>query len=153
MIKLGFAAPRAGKAAANYILQNGAKRANERGVQVHELGIHPGEVAQIARLKEDGRIGSNAADDLFGALCESHQASADVEAMAKERGLLIVRDDAALDRWCDQVIASNEKAAADVRGGKQAAVGRLVGEVMKLAGGSVDAKAVREALLKKLGAG
>jgi Asp-tRNA(Asn)/Glu-tRNA(Gln) amidotransferase B subunit len=33
------------------------------------------------------------------------------------------------------------------------AAGRLVGEVMKLAGGSADAKAVREALLRKLGQG
>jgi aspartyl-tRNA(Asn)/glutamyl-tRNA(Gln) amidotransferase subunit B len=48
------------------------------------------------------------------------------------------------------VIAANEKAAADVRGGKQAAVGRLVGEVMKLAAGSADAKTVRERLLQKL---
>ncbi len=159
MIKLGFDIPRAGKSAANYILQNGAKRANERGVPVHELGILPTEIAQIARLKEDGKIGSNAADELFGALCESRpppvpglgaRPPEDVEALARQRGLLIVRDDAALDRWCDEVIAKNEKVAADVRGGKVAAVGRMVGEVMKLAGGSADAKAVRESLLKKL---
>ena len=60
-------------------------------------------------------------------------------------------DDAAMERWCDEVIAKNEKVAADVRGGKVAAVGRLVGEVMKLAGGSADAKVVRDALIKKLG--
>ena len=114
-------------------------------------------------------MGSNGADELFGALCETDtergrdgetkggdrgaRSAADVEALAKQRGLLIVRDDAALERWCDEVIARNEKVAADVRGGKQAAVGRLVGEVMKLAAGGADAKAVREALLKKLGAG
>jgi aspartyl-tRNA(Asn)/glutamyl-tRNA(Gln) amidotransferase subunit B len=51
------------------------------------------------------------------------------------------------------VIAANEKVAADVRGGKIAAVGRLVGEVMKLSGGQADAKGVRERLLKKLGMG
>ena len=57
-----------------------------------------------------------------------------------------------MDRWIDQVIAANPKVADDVRGGKVAAAGRLVGEVMKLAGGSADAKTVREALLKKLAA-
>jgi aspartyl-tRNA(Asn)/glutamyl-tRNA(Gln) amidotransferase subunit B len=158
MVGLGMDAPRAGRAAANYLLQNGAKRANERGVLVSDLGILPAEVAQIAKLKEDGKIGSNGADELFGVLCEQQggetpRPAADVESLAKSRGLLIVRDDAALDRWCEAVIAANEKVAADVRAGKVQAAGRLVGEVMKLAaaeGASADAKTVREAMLKKL---
>ena len=172
----GMDAPRAGKVAANYVLQNGMKRANERGVLVSELGIVAGEVAQIAWLKEEGKIGSGAADELFGVLCEEAHAEArrrgegkareeahplpppsgrgrDVEGVAKERGLLIVRDDAAMERWVDEVITRNEKVAADVRGGKVQAVGRLVGEVMKLAGGAADAKGVREAILKRLGVG
>jgi aspartyl-tRNA(Asn)/glutamyl-tRNA(Gln) amidotransferase subunit B len=190
MEKLGIAAPRAGKLAANYILQNGAKRANERGVMVHELGIHPAEIAQLAKLREEGKLGSNAADELFGALCSessyspssptgggaaalsggggsvstastlppraigalsSQPTPRNVESLAQSLNLLIIHDDAALDRWCDEVIAKNEKVAADVRAGKTAAIGRLVGEVMKLAGGKADAKTVREALSKKLG--
>ena len=162
MLSLGLDAPRAGKLAANYILQNGAKRANERGLQVHELGIAPAEIAQIAKLREDGKLGSNAADELFGILCEvdpasphplrlSERSPRDVESLAQSLNLLLVRDDAALDRWCDEVIAKNDKVAADVRAGKAAAIGRLVGEVMKLAGGKADAKTVRESLAKKLG--
>ncbi len=148
---LGMDAPRAGKVAANFVLQSGAKRANERGVMVQELGIPAAAIARIAQLREEGKVGSNAADELFGLMCE--MPGADVEAVAQERGLLIVRDDAALDRWCDEVIAKNEKVAADVRGGKVAAIGRLVGEVMKLAGGKADAKVVREVMGRKLGQG
>jgi aspartyl-tRNA(Asn)/glutamyl-tRNA(Gln) amidotransferase subunit B len=48
------------------------------------------------------------------------------------------------------VIAGNAQAATDVRGGKMQAIGRLVGEVMKLSGGNADAKAVRERLLSRL---
>jgi aspartyl-tRNA(Asn)/glutamyl-tRNA(Gln) amidotransferase subunit B len=65
--------------------------------------------------------------------------------------MLIVRDAGALEGWCDQVIAANPKVAEDVRSGKLQAAGRLVGEVMKLAGGAADAKLVRETLLRKLG--
>jgi aspartyl-tRNA(Asn)/glutamyl-tRNA(Gln) amidotransferase subunit B len=113
-------------------------------------------------LKEEGKIGSGAADELFGELSDTarqrvsetgEEKSRDVEALAQERGLLIVRDDAAMEKWVDEVIAKNEKVAADVRGGKVQAVGRLVGEVMKLAGGAADAKGVREAILKRLGVG
>ena len=163
MVPLGIERARAGKVAANFVLQAGAKRANERGVEVHALGITPRAIAQIAKLREDGRIGSNAADELFGVLCEEARQrdgetarqgeETDVEAVARERGLLIVRDDAALDRWCDEAIAANAQAAADVRAGKMQAVGRLVGAVMKLGGGSADAKAVRERLVAKLNAG
>ncbi|MEX2219493.1 MAG: hypothetical protein WD749_12135, partial [Phycisphaerales bacterium] len=166
---LGVPGPRAGKAAANLILQSGAKRANERGVLAHELGIAPSEVAQIARLREDGAIGSNAADELFGLLCEppepvgqasrlpaagtAAQHPRDAESLARARGLLAMRDAAAMDAWIDNVLAANDTAAADVRAGKLAAAGRLVGEVMKLSGGQADAKAVRERILAKLGVG
>jgi len=158
---LGMEGSRAGRVAANFVLQSGAKRANERGVLVNELGILAGEVAQIAVLREAEKIGSTAADELFGMLCEGSEAArergsekgVDVEGLAREKGLLIVRDEGAMEAWCEQVIGANEKVAADVRGGKVAAVGRLVGEVMKLSGGRADAKGVREALLRKLGAG
>jgi aspartyl-tRNA(Asn)/glutamyl-tRNA(Gln) amidotransferase subunit B len=96
------------------------------------------------------------ADELFGVLCTPGREGGSVEELATRRGLLVVRDDAALSRWCDEVIAKNEKVAADVRGGKSAAIGRLVGEVVKLAtaaGQKVDAKVVREELGKKLGSG
>jgi len=153
LVKLKVERSRAGKVAANMLLQAGARRANERGVQMNELGITPANVAAIGRLREDGRISNQAADELFGVLAEPEQSVRGAEEVAGERGLLIVKDDAALEKWVDEVIAANPKAAEDVRAGKVAAAGRLVGEVMKLAGGKVDAKGVREAVLRKLGAG
>jgi aspartyl-tRNA(Asn)/glutamyl-tRNA(Gln) amidotransferase subunit B len=146
----GIEPGRAGRVAANFILQYGARRANERGVLVTELGITPAQIAGIASLREEGRIGSGAADELFGLFCEATREGIDPAAIAQERGMLIVRDSGAVEAWVDQVIAANEKAASDVRSGKAAAAGRLVGEVMKLSGGRADAKEVRELLLRKL---
>ena len=70
--------------------------------------------------------------------------------LAERHGLLQVRDDAALERWCDEAIAAQPQAAADVRAGKGAAIGRIVGAVMKASGGKADAKAVNEMLMRKL---
>ncbi len=162
---LGVERERAGRLAANFVLQSGAKRANELSTQEHavlvsDLGISARSIAQLIRLRADEKIGSNAADELFGLLCRGGAEfvdaaqggeNIDVEAIARARSMLIVRDAGALSSWCDQVIAANPKVADDVRSGKLQAAGRLVGEVMKLAGGAADAKAVREALLKKLG--
>jgi aspartyl-tRNA(Asn)/glutamyl-tRNA(Gln) amidotransferase subunit B len=140
MQERGIDAPRAGRVAANVLLQSGAKRANERGVMAHELGVTPAQVAAIARLREDGAIGSNAADELFGLCCEPGGSSLDPAAEARSRGMIIVRDAGAMNAWIEQVIAANPKVAEDVRAGKVAAAGRLVGEVMKLSGGKADAK-------------
>ena len=46
--------------------------------------------------------------------------------------------------------AGYAKVVEDVRGGKMAAIGRLLGGVMKLSGGAADAKAVRDMLVEKL---
>ncbi len=64
-------------------------------------------------------------------------------------------------RWCrtparwtqaaDDAIAANPDIAEKVRGGKVAAVGALVGAVMKATRGQADAAAVREILLERLG--
>jgi aspartyl-tRNA(Asn)/glutamyl-tRNA(Gln) amidotransferase subunit B len=163
----GVPRARAGKAAANMLLQSGQKRANERSgdggepVLLHELGITAQEAAALCALREQGMIGNQALDDLFGALCTPDEvrasngadAFAHVESLARARGLLIQRDDAALAGWAARVIAENPRVADDVRAGKVQAAGRLVGEVMKLAGGAADAKSVREAILKTLGQG
>lgn len=160
----GVGREKAGRLAANFVLQSGAKRANERStpeksVLASELGITAKQIAGIVRLRDEGKIGSNAADELFGLLCEGgeeHGAGADVQQVAARRGMVIVQDAGALEKWCEQVIASNAKVAEDVRAGKLQAVGRLVGEVMKLAasgGAAADAKMVRETLLHILGQG
>ncbi|MBL8886339.1 MAG: Asp-tRNA(Asn)/Glu-tRNA(Gln) amidotransferase subunit GatB [Phycisphaerales bacterium] len=190
MESLGIDHTRAGKLAANILLQSGAKRANEQHVEIHQLGISPEQVASIGKLREDGKLNNQNADELFGLLCkEIHHGEhrehgesqktglekplsplsfsvlsvpsvvnapsvfSSVESLAQSRNMLTVRDDAAMAKWVDQAIAENTQAAADVKAGKLAAVGRLVGAAMKHSGGSGDAKTLREAILARLGAG
>jgi aspartyl-tRNA(Asn)/glutamyl-tRNA(Gln) amidotransferase subunit B len=160
-VGLGVPRPRAGKLAANFILQSGLKRANElAGAKtdagaapplVSELGISARQIAGLIKLREDGTISSNAADELFGLLCLPEHAGAGPAALASSRGMLTIRDESVLDAWCDAAIAQNAKVADDVRAGKLVAVGRLVGAVMKLSGGAADAKAARSKVLEKLG--
>lgn len=154
----GVERSRAGRVSANFVLQNAGKRANERStadapVLASDLGITPEQIADIIAMRERGEMNSSAADELFGLLCAGGEAHGqDAMSVAKARGMLIVRDDAALDRWCAQAIAENAKSAEDVRAGKLAAIGRLVGAVMKLSAGTADAAEVRARLLSTLGA-
>ncbi len=138
----------AGGACAKLLLNAGAKRANERGCGIEELGITPPQVAGLIELRHRERIGSTAADELFGLLCDAGESAL---AVAEAHGLLQVRDEGRLDQWCAEAIEAQPQAAEDFRAGKQAAIGRLVGHVMKASGGQADARAVRQKLIEKLG--
>ncbi|MFO0828023.1 MAG: Asp-tRNA(Asn)/Glu-tRNA(Gln) amidotransferase subunit GatB [Phycisphaerales bacterium] len=144
--------PQAGYAIAKLLLNNVTKRANELGREVGELGLSAAQLAELAAIKEKGTIGPQSVDSVLAALCTESGGTGEMPLKAAERlGLLQVRDEGKLDEWCDAAIAAQPQAAADVRGGKDAAIGRLVGHVMKLSGGKVDAKDVTQKLRAKLG--
>ncbi len=141
---------KATNAVAKIVLNAGSRRANERGVSVPKLGIAPAQIAGIVELRESGAISAQGADQLFGICCESAE---DPKACAAREGLLIEKNEGQLEAWVESAIGANAQAAADVKSGKMAAIGRIVGAVVKQAAGSVDAKAAQAMILKKLGVG
>ena len=138
----------ASTAVAKIVLNAGSRHANERGVEVWDLGITPQQIAQIVAMRDAGEISAQGADQLFGLSCSSTESA---RALAAAAGLLVSNDSGQLEAWVDAAIAANAQAAADVRSGKMAAIGRIVGAVVKQAGGSVDGKAAQAVILKRLG--
>ncbi|MBO0831565.1 MAG: Asp-tRNA(Asn)/Glu-tRNA(Gln) amidotransferase GatCAB subunit B, partial [Actinobacteria bacterium] len=59
-------------------------------------------------------------------------------------------DDAALAEAVDAAIAAKPDVAAKIRDGKTAAVGALIGDVMKATRGRADASRARELILQRL---
>ena len=92
-------------------------------------------------------------DPLIVALTEGPVGQMGPRELASKMGLIQVRDEGQLDAWCAAAIEAQPQAAADLAAGKEAAVGRLVGHVMKLSGGKVDAKSVQQKLREKVGRG
>ena len=72
-----------------------------------------------------------------------------IDQIVATKGLAIVQDDGAIHNAIAAVIARNAKAVADYRAGKQAAIGALIGQVMRELKGA-DAQAVRERLTAAL---
>ena len=136
-----------GDECAKWLLNAGAKLSNEKNCPVDELGITPEQLAGIITLRSSNQIGSSAANTLFEKLCVCDCAA---DALAESEGLLQVTDQNSLNTWVVEAIDAHPQAADDVRGGKDAAIGRLIGEVMKRSGGSADANAVRNQLLSTL---
>jgi aspartyl-tRNA(Asn)/glutamyl-tRNA(Gln) amidotransferase subunit B len=134
--------------ARNWWLSYLAQKANEAEVDPAELPIRPGQVARVIALVADKSLSVALARQAVDAVLETGH---DVDDVVAERGLRVVSDTGALEQAADDAIAANPDVAAKVRGGKVAAVGALVGAVMKATRGQADAAAVKAILLDRLG--
>ena len=130
------------------LLNQMAKLANERGCRVDELGVGVAQVAELIAMRVENQIGAQSIEPLLELLTTS---DASARTVADEAGMIVVLDESQLEEWCRAAIEANEQAADDVRNGKMAAIGRLMGHVMKSSGGSADAKVVQAKLRELLG--
>jgi aspartyl-tRNA(Asn)/glutamyl-tRNA(Gln) amidotransferase subunit B len=126
-----------------------AQQANARDIEASELPIAPYQVAQVIGLVSAGNLSTALARQAVDAVLETGE---DVDAVVAARGLAVVSDISALSDAAEAAIAANPDIAEKVRNGKLAAVGALVGAVMKATRGQADAAAVRQILLDKLDA-
>jgi aspartyl-tRNA(Asn)/glutamyl-tRNA(Gln) amidotransferase subunit B len=125
-----------------------ARRANDEGVELDELGITPADVARVVALVKEGRLNDKLARQVIEGVLAGE---GDPDAVVEARGLEVVSDDGALLEAVRAAIEADPDAAAKVRDGKVQAVGALVGAVMKATRGQADAGRARELLLAELG--
>ncbi len=108
----------------------------------------PEHFAELLNLVDIGTLSGSAAKQVFEQMVRSGTPpSAIVEAL----GLSQVSDEDALAEIVAAAIAVNPQPVADYRAGKVAALGRLVGEVMKASGGRANPGVVRSVLERELG--
>ena len=147
LVEETVAAGAAPQAARKWWLSELARRANDAGVELAELGVTPQQVADVQALVDGGTINDKLARQVFDGLLAGEGTPAEIVAA---RGLEIVSDDGALSAAVDNAIAANPDVADKIRGGKEAAAGALIGAVMKEMRGQADAGKVRELILQKL---
>jgi aspartyl-tRNA(Asn)/glutamyl-tRNA(Gln) amidotransferase subunit B len=124
-----------------------ARRANEQGVDVSTLPITPRDVARVVELVRNGALNDRLAREVISGVLAGEGSPDEVVAA---RQLVVVSDEGALTAAVDDAIRDNPEIADRVRAGKIAAVGALVGAVMKATRGQADASRVRELLLERL---
>ena len=136
------------KRISNLLLSHAKRLANERSISIGKLGIKPERFAEMAALIADSKIAASAAGAIFDALIAQ---DAPAEQIAASLGLIQISDTVAIDAAIDALIAQNPRPLQDFRAGKQAALGALVGMVMKSAKG-LNPKLVQERLKTKASA-
>jgi len=124
-----------------------ARRANERGIDLADVGATPEQVARLQRLVDAGRLNDKLARTVLEGVVDGEGSP---EEIMTTRGLEIVSDTGALAQAVDDAIAANPDVAAKIRDGKVEAAGVLIGAVMKATRGQADAKTVKELIIARL---
>jgi aspartyl-tRNA(Asn)/glutamyl-tRNA(Gln) amidotransferase subunit B len=135
------------KAASNWVMQDVSRVLNERKVGMAGLPLTPEALAELIRLVRAGTINRNTGTEVFNKMLETGRSALKI---VEAESLAQTSDAGELETIVDKVIADNPGPAEDFRGGKEKALGRLIGEAMKASGGKANPKTVREILVRKL---
>jgi aspartyl-tRNA(Asn)/glutamyl-tRNA(Gln) amidotransferase subunit B len=109
--------------------------------------IPPRNLAGLLALIDDGTISGKIAKDVFEKMYRSGEPAS---AIVAREGLRQVADVASLAAVVDQVLVAHPKVIEDYQAGKKAALGFLVGQVMKATQGRANPAVINTLLAEKL---
>ena len=108
--------------------------------------VTPERLVELLQLVDSGTVSLKAARELFP---EFYSTDKTAEQLVKEKGLVQVSDEGALQTIIEEVLAAHKPQVEQYRGGKEAVLGFLVGQVMKASKGKANPGKVNE-LLKRV---
>ncbi len=133
--------------AANWTREEAMRLANVKH-QALEEAAPIDKMAEVIILVDEGKVARVVARAACDELFDSEETATEY---FTSRGQIQEQDDDSLAAWVAQAIEENPKVVEDIKGGKMAAVGRLVGATMKATGGKANPKSVQPEVLKQLG--
>ena len=107
------------------------------------------DLIDLAQMSEKNEISSTSAKELFHDLLKG---ATDPRKLAEERNLLQVSDEAAIAEIVDEVMndPSSASSIADIKAGKEKAIGYLVGQVMKRSRGKANPALTQKLIRNRL---
>ncbi len=135
------------KKVSNWLMVETMRLMKEHGMEPEDLTFSPENLAKLIELTEAGIINSSVAKEVFEKIFSE---DLDPENYVEEHGLKTVSDEGALKAAVEKVVADNPQAAADYRGGKEKALGALVGQTMKAMKGKANPGMVNQMLREML---
>ena len=135
------------KKVSNWLMVETMRLLKDNSMEPEDISFSPENLAKLIELVEAGSINSSVAKEVFEKIFADN---IDPEKYVKDNGLATVQDDNALKEACQVAIDNNPKAVDDYRGGKEKALGALVGQVMKAMKGKADPGSVNKMLREML---
>ena len=134
------------KKVSNWLMGETLRLLKEAGQEPEEITFSAAHLAKLIELLDAGTINQTVAKEVFEQIFRE---DIDPEQYVEEHSLKMVNDDNLLRTVVEQVIAANPQSVADYRGGKEKALGFLVGQTMKQMKGKANPGAVNK-MLKEL---
>ncbi|HLR69957.1 MAG TPA: Asp-tRNA(Asn)/Glu-tRNA(Gln) amidotransferase subunit GatB [Pseudogracilibacillus sp.] len=135
------------KQASNWLMGDMSAYMNKHLKELHELAITPEGLAKMIKMIADGTISSKIAKRVFAELVEN---GGDPEEFVEREGLAQISDEGQLKEIVLKVLAENEQSVMDYKGGKDRALGYLVGQVMKATKGQANPPLVNKILKEEI---
>lgn len=135
------------KKVSNWLMGETLRLLKEKEMDPEEIRFSPEHLAGLIQLTEQKIITGSVAKELFGVMFEEN---VDPVQYVEDKGLRTVNDEETLRRTVQGVIDANPKSVEDYRGGKERAIGFLVGQTMKAMKGKADPTGVTRLLQELL---
>lgn len=135
------------KKVSNWLMVETLRLLKEHDMEAEDIRFSPENLAKLIELADAGTINSSVAKEVFEKIFTE---DVDPEQYVEEKGLKTVNDTGALQAVVEKIIADNPQAAADYRGGKEKALGALVGQTMKAMKGKANPGMVNQMLRELL---
>lgn len=135
------------KEASNWLMVEAMRLLKEHEMEPEDMKFSPIHLAKLIAMVSAGEINRTVAKSVFE---EIFLSDADPEAYVEEKGLKVVNDTGALQMVIEKVLADYPQSVADYKGGKEKAMGFLVGQTMKAMKGKADPAVVSRLLKENL---
>ena len=135
------------KTVSNWVTGELLRELNTSGNSAENSPVGPERLAELLQLVDSGTVSLKVAREIFPELYSSGMTP---EQLVKEKGLLQVSDEGQLNDIINEVLAQHPAQVEQYRGGKEAVLGFLVGQVMKASKGKANPGMVNQILKEKL---
>ena len=135
------------KAVNNWIISDISRILNETEMEPIEIPFDSKQLAKLVMLIDKGTISSSIAKKV---LVEMFEHPRDPEDIIDEKGWVQISDEGAIKDVVLKVLEANPQSVADYKGGKDKALGYLVGQAMKETRGKANPKMLNKMFLEEL---
>lgn len=135
------------KIVSNWVKGELTRLLNDENKTFDECPLKPSQLADMLKLMDKGTISSKIAKTVFE---EMYKTGKDPEAIVKEKGLVQISDESAIEKVVDEIIAKSPKEVERYRGGDEKLLGFFVGQAMKATKGKANPQMLNDLLRKKL---
>ncbi len=129
------------KAVCNWLLSDVARIINEKELEDSEIPFTPEDMAELISLIEKGTISSKIAKDVLEIMFENPEKPSKI---IEEKGLVQISDEGAIRAVVEKIIEQNPQSVSDLKGGRDRALGYLVGQAMKETKGKANPQMLNE---------